>query len=160
MNNFINIKDISSKNLRKILIDAKRRKLKRKKLKTLESDLGQPLKGKLLIQVLSIYYWIIILLYVQNWFTGTTPSINTHELTERFGNPHDKIKTRFFCPSLTTIVVSFNLINCIHVFCINAQHRTTIVLRLYLNFVLFLVICTLRKIKRRFMKRGNWYCQM
>ena len=51
MNNFINIKDISSKNLRKILIDAKRRKFKRKKLKTLESDLGQPLKGKLLIQM-------------------------------------------------------------------------------------------------------------
>ncbi len=51
MNNFINIKDISSKNLRKILIDAKRRKLKRKKLKTLESDLGQPLRGKLLIQM-------------------------------------------------------------------------------------------------------------
>ena len=51
MNNFINIKDISSKNLRKILIDAKRRKFKRKKLKTLESDLGQPLRGKLLIQM-------------------------------------------------------------------------------------------------------------
>ena len=51
MNNFINIKDISSENLRKILIDAKRRKFKRKKLKTLESDLGQPLKGKLLIQM-------------------------------------------------------------------------------------------------------------
>ena len=51
MNNFINIKDISSENLRKILIDAKRRKFKRKKLKTLESDLGQPLRGKLLIQM-------------------------------------------------------------------------------------------------------------
>ena len=51
MNNFINIKDISSENLRKILIDAKRRKFKRKKLKTLESDSGQPLKGKLLIQM-------------------------------------------------------------------------------------------------------------
>lgn len=51
MNNFINIKDISSKNLRKILIDAKRRKHKRKKLKTLEPDLGQPLRGKLLIQM-------------------------------------------------------------------------------------------------------------
>ncbi len=51
MNNFINIKDISSKNLRKILVDAKKRKLKRKKLKTLESDSGQPLKGKLLIQM-------------------------------------------------------------------------------------------------------------
>ena len=51
MNNFINIKDISSKSLRKILIDAKKRKLKRKKLNVLEVDKDQPLKGKLLIQM-------------------------------------------------------------------------------------------------------------
>ncbi len=51
MNHFINIKDISSKNLRKILTDAKKRKLKRKKLKTLEIDKDQPLKGNLLIQM-------------------------------------------------------------------------------------------------------------
>jgi len=51
VNNFINIKDISSKSLRKILKDAKKRKLKRKKLKTLDPDIGEPLKGKLLIQM-------------------------------------------------------------------------------------------------------------
>ena len=51
MNNFINIKDISSKSLRKILIDAKKRKFKRRKLKTLDPDPGEPLKGKLLIQM-------------------------------------------------------------------------------------------------------------
>ena len=47
MKHFINIKDIPSKDLRKILIDAK----KRKKLNTLEVDSGSPLKGKLLIQM-------------------------------------------------------------------------------------------------------------
>tara|TARA_Y100001958_G_scaffold157837_1_gene153972 strand:- start:1375 stop:2301 length:927 start_codon:yes stop_codon:yes gene_type:complete len=49
--NFINIKDISYKSLRRILTDAKIRKKKRKKLKTLEVDKDQPLKGKLLIQM-------------------------------------------------------------------------------------------------------------
>ena len=51
MNNFINIKDISYKSLRKILNDAKKRKLKRKKLETLDLDKDEPLKGKLLIQM-------------------------------------------------------------------------------------------------------------
>ena len=51
MKNFINLKDISSKNLRKILADAKKRKKKRKHLNTLEVDKGSPLKGKLLIQM-------------------------------------------------------------------------------------------------------------
>ena len=51
MNNFINIKDVSSKYLRKILIDAKKRKLKRNKIKTLDPDLDKPLKGKLLVQM-------------------------------------------------------------------------------------------------------------
>ena len=49
MKHFINLKDISSKDLRKILIDAKKRKKQRKKLNTLEADKGSPLKGKLLI---------------------------------------------------------------------------------------------------------------
>ena len=49
--NFINIKDISAKDLRKILNDAKKRKNKRKKLSTLDVDKDQPLKGKLLIQM-------------------------------------------------------------------------------------------------------------
>ena len=51
MKNFINLKDISSKDLRKILIDAKKRKSARKKLNNLEVDKGAPLKGKLLIQM-------------------------------------------------------------------------------------------------------------
>ena len=51
MKHFINLKDISTKDLRKILVDAKKRKKNRKKLNTLEVDKGAPLKGKLLIQM-------------------------------------------------------------------------------------------------------------
>ena len=51
MKNFINLKDISARDLRKILNDAKKRKNKRKKLSTLDVDKDQPLKGKLLIQM-------------------------------------------------------------------------------------------------------------
>ena len=51
MNHFINLKDIPAVELRKILIDAKKRKRSRKKLNTLEVDKGSPLKGKLLIQM-------------------------------------------------------------------------------------------------------------
>ena len=51
MKHFINLKDISSKDLKKIITDAKRRKNLRKKLSTLEVDKGSPLKGKLLIQM-------------------------------------------------------------------------------------------------------------
>ena len=51
MKHFINLKDISSSNLRKIIVDAKRRKKQRKKLNTLDIDRGNPLKGKLLIQM-------------------------------------------------------------------------------------------------------------
>ena len=51
MKNFINIKDIPSIDLKKILKDAKKRKNKRKKLSTIETDKDQPLKGKLLIQM-------------------------------------------------------------------------------------------------------------
>ena len=51
MKHFINLKDISSKDLRKILIDAKKRKSERKKLSNLEVDKGNPLRGKLLIQM-------------------------------------------------------------------------------------------------------------
>ena len=51
MKNFINLKDIPAKDLRKILIDAKKRKFRRKKLNTLELDKDKPLKGKLLIQM-------------------------------------------------------------------------------------------------------------
>ena len=43
--------DISSKDLRKILIDAKKRKQKRAKLNTLQTDKDIPLKGKMLIQM-------------------------------------------------------------------------------------------------------------
>jgi len=51
MKNFINLKDILAKDLRKILDDAKKRKNKRKKLSTLDADKDRPLKGKLLIQM-------------------------------------------------------------------------------------------------------------
>ena len=51
MKNFINLKDISTKDLRKIIIDAKKRKYLRKKLNSLEIDKDAPLKGKLLIQM-------------------------------------------------------------------------------------------------------------
>ena len=51
MKHFINLKDIPAKDLRKILIDAKKRKIARKRLNNLEFDKGAPLKGKLLIQM-------------------------------------------------------------------------------------------------------------
>ena len=51
MKHFINIKDIPPKDLRKILIDAKKRKNSRKYLSNLDIDKGSPLKGKLLIQM-------------------------------------------------------------------------------------------------------------
>ena len=51
MKHFINLKDISSKDLRKIINDAKKRKRSRKKINTLEVDKGSPLKGKILIQM-------------------------------------------------------------------------------------------------------------
>ena len=51
MRNFLNLKDIPVRDLRKILFDAKRRKRLRKKLNYLEIDKGAPLKGKLLIQM-------------------------------------------------------------------------------------------------------------
>ncbi|WP_023649050.1 ornithine carbamoyltransferase [Candidatus Pelagibacter ubique] len=51
MKHFINLKDIPAKDLRKIIVDAKKRKKLRKKLSTLEVDKGSPLKGKMLIQM-------------------------------------------------------------------------------------------------------------
>ena len=51
MKHFINLKDIPSKDLRKILDDAKKRKQKRLKLVTLQVDKDAPLRGKLLIQM-------------------------------------------------------------------------------------------------------------
>ena len=51
MKNFINLKDIPTRDLKKILADAKIRKKSRKKLDNLEVDKGAPLKGKLLIQM-------------------------------------------------------------------------------------------------------------
>ena len=51
MRNFINLQDIPNKDLRKILIEAKKRKNLRKKLDNLEVDKDSPLKGKLLIQM-------------------------------------------------------------------------------------------------------------
>ena len=51
MKHFINLKDISATDLKKILIDAKKRKNLRKNLNNLDIDSGAPLKGKLLIQM-------------------------------------------------------------------------------------------------------------
>ena len=51
MKHFINLKDIPAKDLRKIIVDAKKRKNLRRNLSTLEVDKGSPLKGKMLIQM-------------------------------------------------------------------------------------------------------------
>jgi ornithine carbamoyltransferase len=51
MKHFINLKDIPASDLRKIILDAKKRKKKRKNLNTLDLDKVNPLKGKLLIQM-------------------------------------------------------------------------------------------------------------
>ncbi|MDC3036010.1 ornithine carbamoyltransferase [Candidatus Pelagibacter sp.] len=51
MKHFLRLKDISSKDLKKILVDAKKRKHRRAKLNTLEIDKDTPLKGKILIQM-------------------------------------------------------------------------------------------------------------
>ena len=51
MKHFINLKDIPAFDLRKIIEDAKKRKIKRKKFSTLDVDKDSPLKGKLLVQM-------------------------------------------------------------------------------------------------------------
>ena len=51
MKHFINLKDIPTSDLRKIIKDAKKRKIKRNNLSTLDVDKDNPLKGKLLIQM-------------------------------------------------------------------------------------------------------------
>ena len=51
LNHFLNIKDLSERDLRKIINDAKKRKKKRKKISTLSPDKDKPLRGKLLIQM-------------------------------------------------------------------------------------------------------------
>jgi ornithine carbamoyltransferase len=51
MKNFIHLKDIPVKDLKKILIDAKKRKNNRVNLNTLQADKDAPLKGKMLIQM-------------------------------------------------------------------------------------------------------------
>ena len=51
MKHFINLKDIPASDLRRIIQDAKKRKIKRKKLNTLDVDKDAPLKGKLLVQM-------------------------------------------------------------------------------------------------------------
>ncbi len=51
MKHFINLIDISTRDLRKIFADAKKRKERRKNLSSLDVDEDAPLKGKLLIQM-------------------------------------------------------------------------------------------------------------
>ena len=67
MKHFINLKDIPAKDLRKIIVDAKKRKSLRKKLNTLEVDKGAPLKGKLLIQMFEkCVFNVIFILFMNN----------------------------------------------------------------------------------------------
>ena len=51
MKHFINLKDIPASDLKKIIQDAKKRKIRRKKINTLDIDKDAPLKGKLLVQM-------------------------------------------------------------------------------------------------------------
>ena len=51
MKHFIHLKDIPTKDLKKILIASKKRKQSRAKLTTLQADKDAPLKGKMLIQM-------------------------------------------------------------------------------------------------------------
>jgi len=51
MKHFINLKDVPASELRKIIEDAKKRKIKRKNFNTLDVDKDSPLKGKLLLQM-------------------------------------------------------------------------------------------------------------
>jgi ornithine carbamoyltransferase len=51
MKHFINLKDITPTDLKKIILDARKRKKKRKNFNTLEPDKDTPLRGKLLIQM-------------------------------------------------------------------------------------------------------------
>ena len=51
MKHFINLRDIPIKELKKIILDAKKRKSKRKNFNILDADKGSPLKGKLLVQM-------------------------------------------------------------------------------------------------------------
>jgi len=51
MKHFINLKDITPTDLKKIILDARKRKKKKKNFNTLEPDKDTPLRGKLLIQM-------------------------------------------------------------------------------------------------------------
>ena len=51
MKNFLHIRDIPLKDLKKIISDAKNRKAKRKRFSTLDPDKDVPLKGKILLQM-------------------------------------------------------------------------------------------------------------
>jgi len=51
MNHFINLKDIPASDLRKIIKDAKNRKINRKKFNSIKIDKDNPLNGKLIIQM-------------------------------------------------------------------------------------------------------------
>ena len=51
MNNFLNISDISSQELREIIEEAKKRKLKRKELNKSAADFDQPFAGKSMVMI-------------------------------------------------------------------------------------------------------------
>ena len=82
MKHFINLKNVPAKDLRKILIDAKKRKKLRKKLSALEIDKGSPLKGKLLIQMFeksSLRTRLSFYLAIKQ-LGGGTLTLRSHEL--------------------------------------------------------------------------------
>ena len=51
MNNFLNISDLSSQELREIIEEAKKRKLKRKKMNKSATDFDQPFAGKSMVMI-------------------------------------------------------------------------------------------------------------
>ena len=83
MKHFINLKDISSKDLRKILKDAKKRKISKKKLNILKLIKGHPLKGKLLIQMFeksSLRTRLSFYLAIKQLGGGGTLTLRSNEL--------------------------------------------------------------------------------
>ena len=98
MKHFINLKDIPAKDLRKILIDAKKRKIKRNKLNTLQADKDKPLRGKLLIQMFekpSLRTRLSFYLAIKQ-LGGGTITLRSNELHLGEGGESLKIQLKFY----------------------------------------------------------------
>ena len=103
MRHFINLKDISAKDLRKILIDAKKRKNFRKKLDNLQPDKGSPLKGKLLIQMFeksSLRTRLSFYLAIKQ-LGGSTLTLRPNELHYLKGNSKKALKNLKWKPKIS-----------------------------------------------------------